>query len=594
MRFMIIQYNRLRSHVKHRHVVKAKKHAGMFFLAVALAFSGPQHGMAKIQFQIDGNVETVYYVDISYDFQNGQPLPALVVNGWYIDPDGNKQVFNGLNNSVTIKQTVGLSYYAHTTQFLVEASPAADAEVEGLGFGIFFNFAGVPYNVKAGPCEMNAVATVPNDPVFGDPNYGGLQEVLQDNGLSLVGSSSASSCFIDGQHCSDYSYYPTNAVIYSAGAHCYYSYVNNPAIMYEFMFAQASALPLLGGVDTDEDWPSAYVDSTLVGYWYIEPQGSFSPEDSTEGGLSVTIIAQTNALSAAGTGSALLPNNVVYPSNSVLPVYYFSNLLSGSSCGVPGPWPLDYGYDLQTVGSALFQTATLPANWTGAVSVSISNTFLGSFQAGQIISFTDFPGGGVGEFSIMGDGQPLAVPAGGFPITPTFNSDASDVTVAPLVLQLAFPNSDQCLAGGNTLIMPVGVQSDLGLAYQWQFNDADLIGQSNFVLTLNAVTATNTGQYRVVMSTASDGVTNYWYGPEANVVVLAPTFTSVNMAGGSLIASGFGGSPQGTYYVLCATNLVSSQWTPISTNQFDIDGSFVFTNAVNPGSAQVFYELQLP
>jgi hypothetical protein len=228
------------------------------------------------------------------------------------------------------------------------------------------------------------------------------------------------------------------------------------------------------------------------------------------------------------------------------------------------------------------------------VNVTASNEFVGSFQAGQIISFTNFPGGGVGQFSVVGGGSPLAVAGGGFPISPIFNSNACDVTIAPEVLQVGFPYTDQSLLGGGNLIMPVGVQSDLVLEYQWQFDDSNLTGQTNYVLALNAVTATNTGRYRVVMITTSNGVTNSWYGPEANVVVLDPTFTSLTMAGGSLVASGIGGSPQGTFYVLSSTNLMSPQWTAISTNQFDLNGGFVFSNAVNPSLAQSFYKLQLP
>jgi hypothetical protein len=152
---------------------------------------------------------------------------------------------------------------------------------------------------------------------------------------------------------------------------------------------------------------------------------------------------------------------------------------------------------------------------------------------------------------------------------------------------------DQTLALGSNLIMPIGVQSDLTLNYQWRFNGTNLAGQTNSVLTLDDVTSTNAGQYQVFMSAVSNGETNNWTGPVANVTVVVPTFSNLTMASGYLVASGFGGSPNGTFYVLSSSNLVTPQWTPISTNQFDAKGNFVFTNAINSSSSQSFYQLQL-
>jgi len=37
-----------------------------------------------------------------------------------------------------------------------------------------------------------------------------------------------------------------------------------------------------------------------------------------------------------------------------------------------------------------------------------------------------------------------------------------------------------------------------------------------------------------------------------------------------------------------------NQWTRIATNQFDLSGDFIFTNAVNAGLLQSYFRLQLP
>jgi autotransporter-associated beta strand protein len=78
------------------------------------------------------------------------------------------------------------------------------------------------------------------------------------------------------------------------------------------------------------------------------------------------------------------------------------------------------------------------------------------------------------------------------------------------------------------------------------------------------------------------------------VTLSSPTITSAKILNGSLVVSGTGGLANWPYYVLNATNLVSPQWVPIATNQFDGSGNFVFTNAINPLWPQSYYLLQLP
>jgi autotransporter-associated beta strand protein len=74
-----------------------------------------------------------------------------------------------------------------------------------------------------------------------------------------------------------------------------------------------------------------------------------------------------------------------------------------------------------------------------------------------------------------------------------------------------------------------------------------------------------------------------------------PRIVSCNSSGSSLLISGTNGVPGWTYLVLAQTNLASplSDWTPISTNQFDASGNFSFTNTIDPNLSQRFYLLQL-
>jgi hypothetical protein len=75
-----------------------------------------------------------------------------------------------------------------------------------------------------------------------------------------------------------------------------------------------------------------------------------------------------------------------------------------------------------------------------------------------------------------------------------------------------------------------------------------------------------------------------------------PVFGAYGVSGQNFVMSGTGGITNGNYYVLCSTNIATplTNWTRLQTNQFDSSGNFIFSNAINPGSVQNYYLLQLP
>ncbi len=77
-----------------------------------------------------------------------------------------------------------------------------------------------------------------------------------------------------------------------------------------------------------------------------------------------------------------------------------------------------------------------------------------------------------------------------------------------------------------------------------------------------------------------------------------PIFSSAALAGatGGILMSGTGGVTNGLYYLLTSTNLALplSQWTVVSTNQFDNSGNFLVTNAVQTNDQQQFFKLEIP
>lgn len=121
------------------------------------------------------------------------------------------------------------------------------------------------------------------------------------------------------------------------------------------------------------------------------------------------------------------PDNVV-TTNSGL-VYLFNNAARGLWFDPPTADAFRY-----TMRSNSLFTAILgfPTNFTGPFTVSVSNTVVGSFGVGDTVTFTNFPGGGVNEFTVSGI-NPAANAEVGFPIRLNFNTATADFAIAPLV-----------------------------------------------------------------------------------------------------------------------------------------------------------------
>ncbi|MBW8864795.1 MAG: hypothetical protein JF609_07705, partial [Verrucomicrobia bacterium] len=77
--------------------------------------------------------------------------------------------------------------------------------------------------------------------------------------------------------------------------------------------------------------------------------------------------------------------------------------------------------------------------------------------------------------------------------------------------------------------------------------------------------------------------------------LVTPRVNTLSLAGTNLVIGGTNGFPGSAYYVFATTNLTLplNQWLPVSTNPFDVNGGFNFTNPMNPDALQIFYLLQL-
>lgn len=102
--------------------------------------------------------------------------------------------------------------------------------------------------------------------------------------------------------------------------------------------------------------------------------------------------------------------------------------------------------------------------------------------------------------------------------------------------------------------------------------------------------------YYIVASVNPNGSTNSTAVSAVVATASSPQIGTVQLVNGNLILSGGGGNAGSQYYILASTNLMLpvSQWTPLTTNYFDGFGNFASTNALTPGSLQLFYLIKVP
>jgi len=159
--------------------------------------------------------------------------------------------------------------------------------------------------------------------------------------------------------------------------------------------------------------------------------------------------------------------------------------------------------------------------------------------------------------------------------------------------------ASQTVNVGSLAALMVTATGTAPLGYQWQVDGTNLVdggqinGATTNVLTFTNVQLTNSGTYSVVVTNVAGSALS---SNAVLTVIFSPSFNSITATDGNFILSGFGGSNYGTYFVLTSSNLLLplDSWTPLVTNQFDINGDFIFTNAAQTNTPQLFYILQMP
>jgi rhamnogalacturonan endolyase len=242
--------------------------------------------------------------------------------------------------------------------------------------------------------------------------------------------------------------------------------------------------------------------------------------------------------------------------------------------------------------------------YPGASSQPNSRTFtLGTWRGNNWIATYSIPSGNL----LVGQNTLTINPVSG-------SSDLGPWLSAGWVfdaLELDIPNTAPAIPAAPDALSATPLNGSQ-ILLTWADNSSNevnfLIERSPDNVTYSLVTAVTGGVTALTDPGLSPGSTYYYrvrannagggsaYSNVASATTLVPQFTSIAASNGTVIFSGIGGTAGGTAYTLATTNAAVpvAQWPVIATNQFNLDGSFLFTNTVDPTAQQQFFRLRLP
>jgi hypothetical protein len=151
------------------------------------------------------------------------------------------------------------------------------------------------------------------------------------------------------------------------------------------------------------------------------------------------------------------------------------------------------------------------------------------------------------------------------------------------------PAGLQVIAGGSAA-MSLVVTGTPPLTLQWSVNYANLVGQTNSLLTLNAVSPANAGQYQVY-------VTNLfgWTLSGAATLTVAPPQISSSAATNGTVTLNLLTAANTSSELLAATNLTPPVvWQSLYTNVTGTNGVWQFTDTNASQYPVRFYRTSTP
>jgi hypothetical protein len=272
---------------------------------------------------------------------------------------------------------------------------------------------------------------------------------------------------------------------------------------------------------------------------------------------------------------------------------YNHEILLGATNTYSGPTVIGGGLTLGLTNNGSISHSSLI--WLGGATIDVSgrtdNTL--ALTSGQTL-------GGIGTIS-----GTLVVPAGA-----TISPAGTNITLGMVEgssLTGTINANNNVTLNGTTILKLNGsgvndqIASGASIAYSGTLNLVNISGSpyavGNSFQIFNSVNIT--GSFANITPT-TPGAGLAWDTSQLNSLGFLnveaapsqPIISSTKVSGGNLIFSGTGGTTNGSYLVLTTTNL-TKPFIVLTTNSFDAMGAFSVTNAINPGTPQSFYRLEI-
>jgi hypothetical protein len=328
----------------------------------------------------------------------------------------------------------------------------------------------------------------------------------------------------------------------------------------------------------------------------LENGANFNAFYSGSGNYTVTGPVTLNGVAHIGLGeSNFVFANVISGTGGILFDYYNHEVILQASNLYSGPTVIGGGLTLGLTGSGSISHSSLI--WLGGATIDVSgrtdNTL--ALTSGQTL-------GGIGTIS-----GSLVVPAGA-----TLSPAGTNITLG--LIEGSSPTgtinagNSVTLSGTTTLKLNGSgvndqVQAGTSITYGGTLNLVNISGSplanGNSFQIFNAPSYIP-GSYDITPAAPGAGLA--WDTSQLNtfgtigVVTAAsqPVIGSTKVSSGNLIFSGTGGTANGNYWVLTATNLATpiGSWPTQATYTYDATGAFSVTNAISPGTPARFYRIK--
>jgi hypothetical protein len=166
----------------------------------------------------------------------------------------------------------------------------------------------------------------------------------------------------------------------------------------------------------------------------------------------------------------------------------------------------------------------------------------------------------------------------------SLTSSNAVLTVKVFPPSIGLQPSSQRVMIGSTASFSVSVSGTPPFSYQWRFNGTNLLNATNAVYAIQAVAATNTGKYSVIVTNLAGSVTS---SNALLTVIVPPTLALQFLAGYPLLD--LSGMLSSNFVVQYRTNLAGTNWVNLLSVTNLPSGPYPFLDSGGVGQPARFY-----